>query len=142
LYDLHELGYLPLLIKAMPEGSRIPAKIPFFTVRNTVPGTEAKFGWLVNYLETILSFENWATPTVATIAYEYRRLMTKYALLTGTSLDFVPVQGHDFSMRGVTDYKRGIGHLASFIGTDVIPAIRYVEKFYRGQRVQSESQYC
>ena len=126
LQDLHALGYLPLLIKAMPEGSRIPAKVPFFTIRNTEPG----FGWLVNYLETILSQRLWATPTIATIAHEYRRIMEKYADLTGTPKEAVLFQGHDFSMRGVTDTKAAIGHLASFLGTDTIPAIQFIKHFY------------
>ena len=31
---LHDLGYLPVRIKALPEGSRVNIKVPLFTVRN------------------------------------------------------------------------------------------------------------
>ena len=40
--DLHDLGYLPLKIKALPEGSRVNIKVPMFTIINTIP----EFFWL------------------------------------------------------------------------------------------------
>ena len=67
---LHDLGYLPVRIKALPEGSRVNIKVPLFTVRET----RKEFAWLTNYLETVLSNFNWKPITVATIAHEYRRL--------------------------------------------------------------------
>ena len=48
---LHDLGYLPVRIKALPEGSRVNIKVPLFTVRET----RKEFAWLTNYLETVLS---------------------------------------------------------------------------------------
>ncbi len=50
---LHKLGYLPIRIKALPEGSRVSMRVPLFTITNTVQG----FGWLTNYLETAISAE-------------------------------------------------------------------------------------
>lgn len=130
---LHDLGYLPLLIKALPEGSRVNIKVPFFTITNTHPD----FAWLVNYMETMLSAEVWKTCTTATTAYEYRRLLNKYAKETGSPLDFVLWQGHDFSMRGMSGVhdasQSSIGHLLSFYGTDTIPAIDYLEEYYFGK---------
>ena len=32
--DLHSLGYLPLEIWSVPEGTRVPLRMPFFTVEN------------------------------------------------------------------------------------------------------------
>ena len=81
----HDINGVVPGLKDFPPEDRAPTIIPFFTFRNNMVELESQFGWLVNYLETITSFENWATPTVATIAYEYRRIMTTYALLTGTS---------------------------------------------------------
>lgn len=127
---LHRLGYLPLKIKALPEGSRVNMKVPVFTVVNTLP----EFFWLTNYVETMLSAENWKTITNATIAYEYRRLFDQYAELTGAPKDFVLWQGHDFSFRGMGGCydaaQSGIGHLASFFGTDTVPSIRYLKRYY------------
>ena len=48
---LHRLGYLPLKFSAVPEGTRVPVRVPTFTVENTHPD----FFWLTNYIETIMS---------------------------------------------------------------------------------------
>jgi nicotinamide phosphoribosyltransferase len=130
--ELHALGYLPIKIKALPEGELIPMKVPMFTVKSTLP----KFYWLVNYLETVMSDEIWKPTTVATIAFEYRKLLEHYATKTGSPLDFVKWQGHDFSMRGMSGMvdaaASGSGHLLPFTGTDTIPAIDYLEQLYGG----------
>ncbi|MFT3932540.1 MAG: nicotinate phosphoribosyltransferase [Chitinophagaceae bacterium] len=130
LEDLHDLGYLPIEIKALPEGSRVPIKVPCITVVNTLP----EFYWLTNFLETILSAIIWQPCTSATIAYEYRKLLNKYAAETGMHADFVQWQGHDFSFRGMSSLESavlsGMGHLLSFSGTDTIPAIEALEQYY------------
>ena len=132
---LHDLGYLPLKIKALPEGSRVNMRVPLLTVVNTLP----EFFWLTNYIETVLSAELWKPCTTATIAYEYKRLLTQYALKTGADLAFVPVQAHDFSSRGMSGIydaaQASAGHLTSFIGTDAILAIDYMEEYYQAADV-------
>ena len=130
---LHDLGYLPVLIKALPEGSRINIRVPMLTIINTLP----EFYWVTNYLETQLSAVLWKTITSATIAFEYRRLFEKYAEETGGDNNFIPFQGHDFSFRGMSGIEdaitSGAGHLLSFKGTDTIPAIDYLEDYYFGE---------
>ncbi len=132
---LHDLGYLPLKIKALAEGSRVNIRIPMFTVINTLP----EFFWLTNYIETSISADIWKACTTATIAYEYKRMMIKYAKMTGAPLDFVAIQGHDFSFRGMSGAEdaaqSGIGHLTSFIGTDTVSAIDYAEDYYQAQGI-------
>lgn len=127
---LYDLGYLPIRIKALEEGSRVNIKVPVLTIVNTLP----EFFWLTNYLETVLSAELWKSCTTATIAFEYKRLLTAYAIKTGAPLDFVAVQGHDFSSRGMSGIydatQNGVGHLTSFIGTDAVSAIDYAEEYY------------
>lgn len=127
---LHDLGYLPLVIKALPEGARVPMKVPMFTIYNTLP----EFFWLTNYFETLLSTVIWQPCTSATIAKEYRNILDHYASLTSDSSEFVYWQGHDFSMRGMAGVEAailsGAGHLLSFKGTDTIPAINLLEKYY------------
>lgn len=127
---LHDLGYLPICVKALPEGSRVPMKVPVMTIKNTHPD----FFWLTNAFETILSAGLWKACTSATIAYEYRKLLTEYAVKTGTAVEFVDWQGHDFSMRGMSGLDdamvSGFGHLLSFTGTDTIPAIDFAEEYY------------
>jgi len=128
--DLHDLGYLPIVIKAVPEGSKVPIGIPVLTIINTKPD----FFWLVNYLESVLSTCLWKPCTSATIAYEYKRLVSDYADKTCTNKDHLPFQCHDFSFRGLSGFEdvmsSGSGHLLSFAGTDSIPAIDYLEEYY------------
>lgn len=129
---LWELGYLPVLIKAVPEGSRVNIRVPMWIIQNTLP----EFFWVTNYLETQLSSELWHPLTSATVAFEYRRLLIKYAHMTGAPLDFVQWQGHDFSFRGMTGIhaaaQSGAAHLLSFTGTDTIPGIDYLSDYYSG----------
>lgn len=129
--DLHDLGYLPLEIKALPEGSLVPMRVPVFTIKNTVP----EFFWLTNMLETLLSAILWKPCTSATTAFQYLKTFTKYAKETvGSDRGFIPWQGHDFSFRGMSGIEdatmSGAAHLLSFAGTDTIPAIDFLETFY------------
>lgn len=132
VYELHELGYLPLEIWALPEGTAVPIGVPMFVMWNTDP----RFFWLTNYIETSLSANLWGPCTSATIAREYRKLLDGYASLTGGDPAFVEWQGHDFSYRGMYGDEAaalsGAGHLLSFKGTDTIPAIDFLERYYRG----------
>jgi nicotinamide phosphoribosyltransferase len=128
--DLHDLGYLPITVKAVKEGTLVPIKVPMMVVENTNP----KFFWVTNYLETIISNEIWLPSTSATIAYTYRKLLNEYAVKTTGSAEGVIFQGHDFSMRGMGAFEAsvssGAGHLTSFVGTDSIPAIAFHEEYY------------
>lgn len=127
---LYDLGYLPLEIKALEEGSRVPMKVPVLTVKNTLP----QFFWLTNYIETVMSAELWKPCTTATIAYEYHRILKEYQQKTGAPAESLLFQGHDFSFRGMSGRKdakvSGMGHLLSFAGTDTVPAIDGVEEWY------------
>lgn len=128
--ELHDLGYLPLKIKAIKEGSRVNFGIPVMTIRNTVP----EFYWLTNYLETVISNLTWKVATNATIANEYRNIVEHYGDKTGTDAFTRSIQCHDFSMRGMSgpedSARAGFGHLLSFIGTDTLPAMDYAEDYY------------
>jgi len=130
---LWDLGYLPIEIKALDEGTLCPIGVPMMTITNTHPD----FGWLVNYLETLISCQLWQPITSATIAYEYKKILEKYALETTGSTEGVQWQGHDFSMRGMSSVESailsGMGHLLSFTGTDTIPAIYQLESSYNAK---------
>tara|TARA_R110000868_G_scaffold411614_2_gene705917 strand:+ start:1460 stop:2947 length:1488 start_codon:yes stop_codon:yes gene_type:complete len=127
---LHDLGYLPIKIKALEEGTLVPTGVPVLTVVNTHPD----FFWLTNYLETIISCYLWKPMTSATTAFEYKKLLTQYAINTGSPLDMVNFQGHDFSFRGMSGLQdcaiSGAAHLTSFTGTDSVPAIDLLEDYY------------
>lgn len=127
---LHDLGYLPLRVKALPEGARSPMKVPVMTVVNTKP----EFFWLVNYLETVMSNSLWKPMTTATIAAEYRAILEHYYDKTGVPSELIDIACHDFSARGmcgpIDSAMSGIGHLLSFTGTDSVSAIDFAENYY------------
>jgi nicotinamide phosphoribosyltransferase len=129
--DLHALGYLPLEIWALPEGSNVNLRVPTFVVWNT----DARFFWLTNAIETILSTTIWGPCTSATTAVMYRKIFEKWAKETSPeAIGFVPWQGHDFSFRGHFGFEAacmsGAAHLLAFTGTDTLPAIDFLEEYY------------
>ncbi|MDU6683983.1 MAG: nicotinate phosphoribosyltransferase [Enterobacteriaceae bacterium] len=127
---LHNLGYLPLHIKSLDEGSTVPMKVPVLTITNT----RDEFFWLVNYLETVLSAELWKASTNATIAHHYRKVCEQWAVKTCSDMSHLDFQCHDFSFRGMAGLQdtmqAGAGHLLSFKGTDSIPSLLYARDHY------------
>lgn len=126
---LHDLGYLPIEISAVEEGTRVNIKTPMIQITNT----HDNFAWLVNYLETFMSCNIWQPMTSATIAYRYREIIEKYFDLTVDNGDITKACG-DFSMRGFSSIESAqsssAGHLLSFVGTATISSILYLEEFY------------
>jgi nicotinamide phosphoribosyltransferase len=125
---LHDLGYLPIKVKSLPEGIETLPNIPHMTFINTVDG----FAWLTLYLETIISSLAWKPSTSATIALQYRRNVTNWVMKTDPgSAWLIPFLCHDFSARGLSPWdmlSSGLGHSTSFRGSDtliVIPGARY-----------------
>lgn len=127
---LHDLGYIPMVFKALPEGASVPLRVPMFTMYNTKP----EFYWLSNYFETLLSATIWMPCNSATIATQYRKVLDRYSEETSSVPEFVNWQGHDFSMRGMAGVEAAVtsaaGHLLSFTGTDTIPAVDFMEQYY------------
>ena len=130
IHLLHEIGYLPLEIKALPEGIRINPGVPMMTITNTHPD----FAWLPNYLETFLSAQIWKLSTAATIADVYKSIFKHYAELTGVDKSFCEFQGHDFSSRGMSGIidaaRTGSAHLTSFMGSDSVSSVQYSQQYY------------
>lgn len=127
---LHRKGYLPLIFRSLPEGTRVPLRVPTFTIENTEP----EFFWLVNYIETVLSASVWHPSTTATIADAYRQVLDEAAAKTGSDPQFVNWQLHDFSYRGMTGTPAaaasGAAHLLSFTGSDSLATLDWVRRYY------------
>jgi nicotinamide phosphoribosyltransferase len=128
---LHDLGYMPVRIKALPEGSVVKCGVPVLTIVNTVP----EFFWVPNFLETVISSEIWGMCTSATTAFNYRLLFDSYAMKTVGNTDFSSTfQGHDFSARGMFGYRAaamsGAAHLTAFRGSDTMFAVDFLEHYY------------
>ena len=131
--DLHDLGYLPIRIKALPEGSVCPIRVPALTFINTIP----EFYWLTNYFETLISNTLWMPMTSATTARLFKKELIRHAKKTGYINDPNVILGfscHDFSMRGMAGIEAtvasGMAHLTSFCGTESIPALKACEEYY------------
>jgi nicotinamide phosphoribosyltransferase len=127
---LHDLGYLPLKVKALPEGILTPYGVAPVTFVNTIEG----FQWLSNYIETVFSAENWPIQTSATTSFAYLKNTVSAFNRAGLPHDLVPFMCHDFSFRGMFGRQAaamsGFGHLCSFAGTDTLPALAFAEKYY------------
>lgn len=127
---LHDLGYLPLEIRSIPEGTLSPVQVPLFTIQNTHPD----FYWLPNFLESVISAETWKTITTATTFWQYRKLSEAWAAETCDNNLHVPFQNHCFAYRGESGThdaaQSEFGQLINSMGTDTIPAILYANRYY------------
>jgi nicotinamide phosphoribosyltransferase len=122
-------GFLPVVIKAVPEGTIVPIKNVLATIENTDP----KCFWLTSFLETALLRAIWYPTTVATNSYESKKIILAALEKTGdpATIDF---KLHDFGARGVSSMESaGIGgaaHLVNFMGTDTISGILFAREYY------------
>lgn len=128
--ELYDLGYLPLEIKAIAEGTRVPIKVPMLEISNTHPD----FAWLVNTIETIMSCSLWHPMISANVGYKYRSIVNEY--YDKSVEDDVPRARAlgDFSMRGQESLESAIrssaGFCLSFLNTATVPAIPFLEHYY------------
>ena len=127
---LHDLGYLPLRIKMLPEGNHVNANIPVYIVHNTHP----EFQWLVNYTETTISDNSWPLMNAASLSEQYYLTSKRYAEKQGALPFWVAIANHCFAARGHRGDQdagmSGMGHLLFSLGTDTLWAIDYAEKYY------------
>ena len=64
-------GYLPVVIRAVPEGTVVPVKNVLATIENTDP----ECFWLITYLETALLRAVWYPTTVATQSKTIKKII-------------------------------------------------------------------
>lgn len=128
----HHGGKLPLLIKAVPEGTKIPTKNVLFTVENTDP----QVPWLTNYLESLF-IQVWYPMTVCTNSYHQKQLIKNAMEASCDNLAFLPFMLSDFGFRGSSSVESaGIGgcaHLVNFKSTDNLASIKLAQKYYNAQ---------
>ena len=127
---LHQLGYLPIEIVALPEGTRVPMHVPMFGITNTHPD----FAWLPQSLESLISAEMWHPMLAATVGYTYREIVNKYYNLTcDDNIPRTRALGA-FDFRGEeclqSAEKAGAGWCLSFLNTATVPTIPYLEANY------------
>jgi nicotinamide phosphoribosyltransferase len=128
ILDKHN-GFLPVVIRAVPEGTVVPVKNVLATIENTDP----ECYWLTTWLETALLRAVWYGTTVATQSWKIKQVILDYLEKTGdpSTIDF---KLHDFGARGVSSMESaGIGgaaHLVNFMGTDTISGILFAREYY------------
>lgn len=127
---LHRLGYLPIEIVALPEGTRVPVHVPMFGITNTHPD----FAWLPQALESLISAESWHPMIAATVGYTYRQIVNRYYDLTcDDTIDRAKALGaFDFRGEECTEsaVKAGAGWCLSFLNTATVPVVPYLEETY------------
>ncbi len=128
ILDKH-MGYLPVVIRAVPEGLVIPVKNVLATIENTDP----ECYWLTTYLETALLRAVWYPTTVATQSWTIKRVILDYLEKTGDPA-LIDFKLHDFGARGVSSLESaaigGAAHLVNFMGSDTISGVLYAREFY------------
>jgi nicotinamide phosphoribosyltransferase len=131
ILDKHR-GYLPVVIRAVPEGTVVPVKHVLATIENT----DSECFWLTTWLETALLRAVWYGTTVASQSYSIKQVILDYLERTGdpTTIDF---KLHDFGARGVSSLESaGIGaaaHLVNFMGTDTISGVLFAREYYSAE---------
>jgi nicotinamide phosphoribosyltransferase len=125
-------GYLPLQIKAVPEGTVLTRG----NVLITIESTDSNVPWLPQYIETVI-VRNWSMINVATISYQMKLILLD--AFTKSSDSITPKQDvlfklHDFGSRGTYSQEAagigGMGHLVNFLGSDTVAAIMYAQDTY------------
>jgi len=132
ILDKHH-GMLPILIKAVPEGTPVPVS----NVQMTIENTDPEVPWLTNFLESIL-YKIWAPSVVATLSREIKILIKHYLDITSDNSDGLPFMLHDFGYRGAYAEEAamvdGAAHLLNFLGTDTVPALLFPQMYYNAPK--------
>ncbi|WP_343610719.1 nicotinate phosphoribosyltransferase [Novosphingobium sp.] len=130
IVDDHK-GFLPIEIRALPEGMMVPTGVPLLQVETTDP----RLPWLATFVETALLRAIWYPTTVATLSWQCRQIIR--AGLERTSDDVagqLPFKLHDFGARGVSSGESaalgGMAHLVNFMGTDTMEALLAARRYY------------
>lgn len=128
--DLYNLGYLPIEIKALPEGTLVPMHVPMFSIENT----HKDFAWLPQALESLISAEMWHPMIAATVGHTYRQIVNKFYEMTcdddipkSKALGAFDFRGEECLQSAV---KAGAGWCLSFLNTATVPTIPYLERNY------------
>lgn len=126
---LHKLGYLPLEVKALPEGSYVDMGVPVVEITNT----HDDFAWLTQWTECWLQGEIWKTCNHATIGHMYYKLFKKWYSKNTDGAD-PHMAASDFGMRGMSCMneaeKCSASWLLSFNKTSTIPALPWLDTYY------------
>lgn len=137
---IDEGGFLPIRIKAVPEGSKIPVDNVLFTIESTKD-------WFAKYLQGIegLLMHLWYAYTTSTRSYNIYKSIKPYYEMSG-DLSNLPFAVNDFGLRGGTTVESaeiaGMMHLMFFDGSDNMRASRKLRQFYPNAPLKGKSIYA
>ena len=124
-------GFLPVTIRAVPEGTPVRSGNAIVTIECTDPD----LFWLSSYLETALQRGVWYPTTIASMDYEIKREIKRFYEISGADMGLLPFALHDFGARGVTGAEQaeigGAAHLVNFMGSDTIEGVRAANFYYK-----------
>lgn len=139
---LHDLGYLPVRMWALPEGTVVPiysqkdnpgvVQVPFVAFENTHPD----FAWVAEFLESITSAQLWYPCLIATITKFGYRDIVDYHWAKSVENNTQPAHTaiSEFGFRGAEGSEGAIlassAFLTSFDKTATVPAIKYIKDYY------------
>ena len=132
---LCKLGYFPIEIKAVKEGTVMPVRNVLMTLRNTLP----EFEWVPGFIESLI-LKIWDAITTASCSFTYRQIVdAMYERTVSSDLMFLKEFAvHDFGYRGSKSEEEaeitGGAHLLSFTGSDTVPAREWLIRNYDADR--------
>ena len=129
IVDAHG-GFVPIRIRAVPEGTVVPTHQALVTIESTDP----KAFWVPSFLETML-LRLWYPVTVATISWQAKQMIRRFLERTSDDPEGqLPFKLHDFGARGVSSAESaaigGCAHLVNFMGTDTVAALLGAKAWY------------
>ena len=130
LHALHELGYLPVEINAVAEGTLVPMGVPCVEIKSTNP----QFFWVGQALEASLSAAIWHPMISATIAREYRKIAREAFVKTVENGVDERTAMCDFSMRGQESNESAVNAsvawLTSMWNSSTVAARKHIQNVY------------
>ena len=130
LHALHELGYLPVEINAVAEGTLVPMGVPCVEIKSTNP----QFFWVGQALEASLSAAIWHPMVSATIAREYRKIARGAFFATVENGIDERTAMCDFSMRGQESNESAVNAsvawLTSMWNSSTVAARKHIQNVY------------
>lgn len=127
--ELHALGYLPIKIRALPEGSKVPVGVPCVEISVT----NGRFPWVGQAIECMLSCSIWHPMVSATVAYKYRELANAFAKKSSDTQDGTLTMC-DFSLRGQESMDSAVassaGWCAVLRNSSTVPTRALIEGCY------------
>ena len=138
-------GYLPLIIRSVPEGTPIRGGQPIYTVTCLDESLEDNLFWMSAAFETMIQRGVWYPTTIATNDYNIKKRIKDYYILSGADLGMLPFALHDFGGRGVSSGETaeigGFAHTINFSGSDTIEGI-LTSNFYYNEKMAGYSVYA